>query len=115
MPLPVVSDNVTEEPEHTGKVPIIAEGVLATVTGYVAKQDPTVYVIVVLPEATPVAAPVDALMLAIAELAEDHEPKPRLLLKVVATPVHKLLAPVIAPGCAPTVTENVACGVQPVA
>ena len=90
------------EPAHTSVVPLIAAttGIGLTVTVVVTDAlHPfvvTVYVIVVLPAATPVTTPVDALTVAVAVLDDVQTPPAVTSDKVVVEPSHTEVVPVIA-------------------
>ena len=70
---------------------------------------------VVLPAATPVTTPVDALTVAVAVLLDVHTPEAVALVKVVVDPAHALVVPVMAAttGKALIVTVAVTELVQP--
>ena len=90
------------EPAHTSVVPLIAAttGIGLTVTVVVTDVEHqfvvTVYVIVVLPAATPVTTPVDALTVAVAVLDDVQTPPAVTSDKVVVEPSHTEVVPVIA-------------------
>ena len=90
------------EPAHTSVVPLIAAttGIGLTVTVVVTDElHPfvvTVYVIVVLPAATPVTTPVDASTVAVAVLLEVQTPPAVALVSAVVEPTHTPVVPLIA-------------------
>ena len=90
------------EPAHTSVVPLIAAttGIGLTVTVVVTDAlHPfvvTVYVIVVLPAATPVTTPVDASTVAVAVLLELQTPPAVALARAVVEPAHTCVVPLIA-------------------
>ena len=90
--------------------PLIAVGVVLTVTTAVRKQDVAVmmYDIVVVPALTPVTIPVPEPMVPTAVLLLDHVPPPVELVKAVIEPAHTDSVPLIAFGKAFTVTTRVA-------
>jgi hypothetical protein len=102
-PFAVAFASAVVEPAHTSVVPLIAAtcGIAFTVTT-VDTDDVhpfalvTVYVIVVVPAATPVTTPVEALIVAVAVLAVDHTPPVVVLESVVVAPSHTDVVPVIA-------------------
>jgi hypothetical protein len=108
----VASDNVTVLPTHTCDAPVIAAGVVPTVTTAVTVQPvPSEYVIVDTPGATPVISPVSEPAVAIKVLLLVHVPPPTVLPNVVVCPTQVRRMPVIIPGALFTVTRRVA--VQP--
>jgi hypothetical protein len=91
------------DPAHTSVMPLMAAttGIAFTVTDLDTDDvQPlplvTVYVIVVVPAATPVTTPVDALTVAVAVFAVDHTPPVVVLANVVVAPAHTEVVPVIA-------------------
>jgi hypothetical protein len=96
-------------PIHTFAGPAIVAGVVLTETTAVVMQPlPIVYVIVVVPGATPVTTPVPALTVATDVLLLVHETAVAVaLLRFVVEPGHMASVPVIADGDAFTVTTFV--------
>lgn len=92
-------------PVHTDAVPVIAPGVVLTVTGAIAKQPPlSVYVILTVPAELPETIPEPDPTVAIAVLALVQEPPEGEELNVVLAPVQTEKVPVIADGAVLTVT-----------
>src|ERR1700722_15656701 len=84
--------------------PMIGEGVIFIVTTVVALHPAaSVYVIIAVPAATPSREPDVRPMVATAVLPLSHVPPVIPSDSVVATPAHRLVAPVIAPGVGLTV------------
>jgi hypothetical protein len=106
VPPPDASASAVVAPAHAVNVPVMTETLL-TVTGVVAKQEPTEYEMVAPPAATPSMVPVDEPMLAIPVLLLDHTPPPGDDASVDVPPVHMDVVPVIADGLAFTVMAMV--------
>ena len=64
----------------------------------------TAYVIVVVPEVTPVTTPVDEPIVATPGALLDHEPPPVLLVSVMVDPGHTVPGPTIGPAADITLT-----------
>lgn len=112
VPPDILPDKVVVVPEQSTDVPLmVAEG--CTVTTVVAKQPVPniVYVIVAVPDDTPVTVPLE-LTVAIVVLLLLQVPPNVVLVSEVVPPVHKLVVPLMADGSGLTV--NVANTPQPV-
>jgi hypothetical protein len=115
VPPGVASDNVMYEPMHAVVLPAI--GCIALTNTNAVALHPLlvpvadVNVIVTDPPVTPVNNPVLEFMVAILLLLLLHAPLPVESLNVIEDPIHKDIAPLIAPGNVLTVTTVVA--VQP--
>jgi hypothetical protein len=107
----VVLLSVSGLPAHALIVPVIADGVAFTVTTAVVAQ-PAIYVMVVVPDVTPVTRPVESTV-ALPLLLLLHVPPVVALLKDVVAPIHTLIVPDIADGAVLIVTTLVI--IQPVA
>ena len=101
-PLPELAVNVTDPPIQMveAEAAIVAAGVGLTVTVVVTDElhpfAVTVYVIVVLPAATPVTTPVDASTVAVAVLLDVQTPPAVALVSAVVEPTHTPVVPLIA-------------------
>ncbi len=108
-------DNVVVDPVHTESVPDIAEGVVFTVTAFVAKQPVlNVYVIVAVPAATPDTTPDVELTLAVPDALLVHTPPVGDEDNVVVDPTQTVAVPDIVPGNAFTVTTLVTKQLPPI-
>ena len=96
-------------PRQTFALPDIAEGDVFTVTFRKLLQPAAeVYVMTVVPAATPFIMPDVSPMVAVPVAPLVHVPLPVASVRVVLVPVHTLLDPAIAAGVANTVTGIVA-------
>jgi hypothetical protein len=84
---------------------VIAAGAAVTViTVDVVQPALTAYVIVVVPEVTPVTIPVDEPIVATPGVLLLHEPPPVLLVNVIVEPGHTVPGPTIGPAADITLT-----------
>ena len=98
VPPPVASLRVVVKPLQTVAIPVMDEGNGFTVTTFVAIQPVArVYVIVELPDDTPVTSPVDKPTVAIAVLPLVHVPPPASL-KDAVNPAQTTAVPVMDDG-----------------
>jgi hypothetical protein len=96
---PPASVSVVADPIQTSVVPEIAVGSGLTVTLVVMRQDgDNSYVIIVVPEETPVTTPVPEPTVAIPGLELDHAPNAVASEKVVLELIHVAGTPVIGAG-----------------
>jgi hypothetical protein len=93
-PPDVVLDNVVVAPSQTEVVPVMAAGVVFTVTIAVAKSSPITYDISAVPAATPVTNPVEASTVAIEASLLLQLPPDVACPKAVVLPVHTEYVPV---------------------
>jgi len=105
VPPPVLFVNVVVAPTHMLAVPPIEAGTLFTVTVIVLLQPPAAYVIVDVPEATPVTTPVVPSIVATLPLLLLHAPPLTACVSVVVLPTHTLAVPPIDANAALTVTS----------
>ena len=105
----VVSCNVTVADWHTGALPVIAAGVVFTVTTCVAWQPPVVilYVIADVPAATPDTVP-SVPTVALVTVPLIQVPPVVASVRFVIIPAHTVAVPVIVPAPGFTVTTLVA-------
>lgn len=103
---PPASLRVVVDPAHTKAVPLIADGVAITAITVVAAQPvDSVYVIVVVPDATPDAIPdVDPTVATVPSLLAQVPPPPSL--NAIVEPAQTLLAPLMADGNGLTVATE---------
>jgi hypothetical protein len=105
--------SVVVEFSHTSIVPVIVPGNGFTNTGAVATQPvDSMYVMMLVPEATPVTTPVDDTTVATAVVPLLHVPPVVVLFSVVVIPTQTFVTPVMFAGNGFTVTSAVF--VQPV-
>jgi hypothetical protein len=96
------------EPAQTVSVPAIAAGAAFTVTTFVRMHpENSKYVIVAVPEDTPVTTPLVSPTVAIESLPLIQLPPVVVFVKVVVAPEHTVAVPPIVPGRASTVTTVV--------
>ena len=113
VPPVVTSLKPVVKPTQTVAVPVIDEGNGLTVTTNVAIQPvPRVYVIVDVPDDTPVTKPVEEPTVAFAVLPLVHVPPLVASLMLVVKPAHTVAVPVMDEGSGLTVTTTVE--IQPV-
>ncbi|WP_345078726.1 hypothetical protein [Nemorincola caseinilytica] len=98
VPPVVAEDNVVVAPIHTDRVPVIVAGAAITVTIAVLMQPNLLYVILAVPAPTPVATPVDALIVATPVLLLLHVPPEGVQERELVLPSQKDIVPVIGPG-----------------
>ena len=96
---PDASVRANEKPGHTGVLPVIADGKAITVTVAVAIQPvPSAYVILVVPNDTPVTDP-EGLIVATEVVLLTHDVPPGVASeRKVTPPVHTAMFPNIGPG-----------------
>jgi len=105
---PLALVNVTESPWHKEVGPEVAGGKGFTVNTFVVLHpNSDVYVIIVIPDDTPVTIPLELLIPAIPELPEDQLP-PVPSVSVLEDPTQTFIVPEIANGNALTVKPDVA-------
>jgi hypothetical protein len=98
---------VTQVPLHKDEEPVMGPGAVTTDTVSVDRQPPAVYVIIVVPAAIPVDAPVTGLMEAIPAGAIVQNPPDGPLEYAEATPTQTLTGPVMGNGLGLTVATVV--------
>ena len=87
--------SVVEFPWHTIIVPVIGVSRFTVSVIVLEQPAPVVYVIVVVPMATPAAMPVPLLIVAVEVLLLVHVPPLMALLSLVVPPTHTIVVPVI--------------------
>lgn len=108
--------NVDVSPIHTFRLPVIAPGLGLTVTTVVRLQpEGKEYVMIDVPAISPFTIPVVEPMVATAVLLLVQFPPDTVLPSDVVSPIHTLVAPVIAVGVGCTVTTLVTKQLGPVA
>jgi hypothetical protein len=104
MPPVVIIPSVVGEPAHTVITPVIAAGLAFTVIALMTiHPEPSEYVIVTLPAATPVTTPVEEPTIALVTALLVHTPPPMESVNVVESLVHTVDAPLIVLGAPLTV------------
>ena len=105
IPPAVASDKVIVDGIQIVEAPDIKAGDASTVTGNVTDDEHDVYVMITLPELTPVITP--AALTVARLLLDDHTPPITDSDNVADTPAHMVDGPLIAAGVVVTVTEIV--------
>ena len=107
VPPDVESVNTVIPEAHNEGVPEINAGIPLTVNDAVEKPQPDVYVIVAIPEETPMAIPEELPIAAIAVELVVHTPPVDASVNVALPPVQIEVEPDIAPGAAPPIVTLV--------
>jgi hypothetical protein len=104
-PPPSVLTRVVVSPTHAVVLPVMAATAPFTVTSLVVKQAGLVRsVILVVPALTPVATPVDQLIVALAVVLLAHVPPEVALVMAMVLPTHTMSSPPMAGSAGATVT-----------
>ena len=100
-PPPAASVNAKVDPAHTGALPVIGVGNAVTVTVAVAVQPvETMYVILLVPEATPLTTPEKVTVATLVLLLVHDTPPEVASVKNVVLPTHTMRVPLMAAGAA---------------